>query len=318
MYFYNSKAKEIAVLSTHYQKSRYGNETMQVKRWHLYELMHDLLRKEGVTIHYGKKAVNIIEDTTGVQVKFYDNTTTKGDLLFGCDGAFSLIRKTVFPKEATAQFTKIIGTGGFAYLPELEKASKGINMTFGERGFFAYAVSNNNEIWWFNNYFREREPTKEEIKTVLKAEIIDHLLDLHKNDDPLFSKIIKASHEIAAYPIYDIPKLEKWHTARVCLIGDAAHATSPHVGQGASLAMEDTVCLIKCLEENANAERAFERFQQLRQPRVEKIIQQARKIGNAKSKPNPIAVWFRDRMLKFFIKSQIKKLDWIYGYAVGK
>ena len=46
------------------------------------------------------------------------------------------------------------------------------------------------------------------------------------------------SGEIGAYAVYDIPSLPAWHRGAICLIGDAAHAIGPHVGQGASLALE--------------------------------------------------------------------------------
>lgn len=97
-------------------------------------------------------------------------------------------------------------------------------------------------------------------------------------------------------------------------MGDAAHATSPHIGQGASLALEDTVVLLNCLKKFNFPEIAFRYFQQERQQRVEKIVKQPRKIGNSKSKPGPVAVWSRDQLMGFFIKSIIKKTDWIYGY----
>lgn len=316
MYFFNSKGKEIASLPNEYQEEKYGSKTIQVKRAFLYSLLHEALVKEGISIRYGKKAISIAESDTEVTVHFSDGGSTKGSLLFGCDGTFSKVRDTVFPNSPKPVYTKNISTGGFCFLQELRNPSAGINMTFGEKGFFAYAVSNNGEIWWFNNYYRENEPTKEEIRKTLPTEISTQLLEIHKNDDPLFLKIITATNHILAYPIYDIPRLEKWHTKRVCLVGDAAHAISPHAGQGASLALEDTVFLCQCLKNTSGTREAFKQYQLHRQPRVEKIIKQARKVGNTKSKPNPIAVWFRDRMLKYFIKAEIKRLDWIYGYSL--
>ena len=314
MYFYNRKGKLIGELLTDYQKKQYGAETIQIKRWRLYELLHKAANDEGITIHYNKRVVSVSETQKDVIVTLDDNTIVLGDMLFGCDGAFSAVRNTAFPSADKPVYTKDIGTGGFAYLPELNQQTAGLNMTFGERGFFGYGISNKGEVWWFNNYYREKEPTKEEIRTVLDKEIRTYLLDLHKNDDPLFSKIITASHQLSIYPVYDIPKLNQWSTERICLIGDAAHATSPHVGQGASMAMEDTVTVVKCLQENRDTGTAFKKFQAIRQPRVERIIKESRKSGDSKSKPSAIATWFRDIFLKFFIKAQIKKVDWIYGY----
>jgi 2-polyprenyl-6-methoxyphenol hydroxylase-like FAD-dependent oxidoreductase len=184
-------------------------------------------------------------------------------------------------------------------------------MTFSERGFFAYSVSDQGEVWWFNNYFREQQPKPYEIENTLKTEIQDHLVNVHKNDDPLFSKIIRNSHEIIAYPVYDVNF--HWYR-RVCLIGDAAHGISPHIGQGASLALEDTVVIAELLKLHQDYGTAFRIFQSS-VDQSGKSHKSARKVGNTKTQTNPIAAWFRDRFIDFFIGKQIKQLDWIYGWT---
>lgn len=314
MRFYNQQGREIAALMTDYQRELYHCETLQVKRHRLHEAACRAALEQNVPVHFGRKCVRVDETEREVTVWFSDGSSATADILIGADGTFSAVRNSIFPGAAKPVYNKNISTGGYARLPELSTPLDAIRMTFGERGFFAYNVSDKGEIWWFNNYYRAEEPTKEEVRTVLKNEIKNELLRIHEHDDPLFSRIIRATDQVIAYPVYDIPELAQWHTQRVCLVGDAAHATSPHIGQGASLALEDTECLVKCLREVATPEAAFAAFQRLRQPRVEKIIKSARKVGNAKSKPNRVATWFRDRLIGFFIKAQVKKLHWIYGY----
>ena len=60
-------------------------------------------------------------------------------------------------------------------------------------------------------------------------------------------------------PLYDIDFLETWYKGPVCLAGDAAHPTSPHVGQGASMALEDSITLAKCLRDIKDTQQAFAR-----------------------------------------------------------
>lgn len=314
MQFYNKKGVEIGRLMTDYQKVKYDCETIQVKRYFLNNLVSKAAEERSIIINYGKKCVKAEERVNEVKAFFEDGTSDSGSILIGCDGTFSAVRNSIFPRANRPVYTKNISTGGYAKLPELNEPLNAIQMTFGERGFFAYNISNNGEIWWFNNYYRQKEPAREEVNTVLKSEIKNELLRIHKNDNPLFSKIINATTEIIAYPVYDIPKLDQWHTRRICLAGDAAHTTSPHIGQGASLALEDTVCLVNCLKSKKYAFEAFAEFQTLRQPRVEKIVKGARKVGNTKSKHSAIAAWFRDKLLGSFISREIKKLDWVYGY----
>lgn len=312
--FFNSGGKQIAGLGTDYQKQKYGVETLQIKRANLNKSARLAASEAGISIRYGKKFITYEESDEKVTACFADGSKSTGDIIIGCDGMFSEVRKQLFPGTSSLKYTKLISTGGYAKIAELSKPMDSIQMTFGERGFFAYSVSNKGEVWWFNNYFREQQPGPHEIESSLKSEIRNHLLGVHKQDDPLFSKIIENSYEIIAYPIFDVPKLSAWHKGRVCLIGDAAHGISPHIGQGASLALEDTEVLADLLGKHTGYEAAFSAFQTERQPRVEKIIKSARKVGDTKTKTNPVAAWFRDRLLGFFIKKQIEQLDWIYGW----
>lgn len=315
MKFFNSKGKQVAELGTAYQKQQYGVETLQLKRTNLNKYARIAAADAGIKIGYDKKFVRFDETNDQVTAYFADGTTATGDIMIGCDGMFSEVRNQLFPEVSAIKYTKLISTGGYAKIPELSTPLDSIRMTFGERGFFAYSVSDKGEVWWFNNYFREQQPKPQEIEKTLKTEIQDHLINVHKNDDPLFSKIIRNSHEIIAYPIYDLPKLSHWYKGRVCLIGDAAHGISPHIGQGASLALEDTVVIAELLKLHEDYRTVFQIFQSKRQPRVEKVIKSARKVGDTKTKTNPIAAWFRDRLIGFFVGKQIQQLDWIYGWT---
>ncbi|WP_374462488.1 FAD-dependent oxidoreductase [Chryseobacterium sp.] len=313
--FFNARGKQIAELDTAYQKQQYGAEALQIKRANLNTYVRAAAAEAGIKTEYKKKFVRYNESDDQVTAYFADGTSVTGDMLIGCDGMFSEVRNQLFPEKSVIRYTKLISTGGYAKIAELSEPLDSIRMTFGERGFFAYSVSDNGEVWWFNNYFRDHEPKPQEIEKILKAEIKDHLADIHKDDDPLFSRIIRNSYEIIAYPVYDLPRLSKWYKGKVCLIGDAAHGISPHIGQGASLALEDTVVIAEQLKLNKECETAFQAFQSERQSRVERIIKNARKVGHTKTKTNPIAAWFRDLFIGYFISRQIQQLDWIYGWT---
>jgi len=312
--FYNHSGKLIAELSTHYQKALYGCETLQIRRSAFNRAVREAAVNKGIRIHYNRKFKTLTETQDKVSVTFEDHSVAEGDILIACDGMFSSVRKFLFPGASFLHYTKLISTGGFARVPGLSTPSTAIQMCFGERGFFAYSVSGLGEVWWFNNYYREAEPGRSETELSLKEEIRQTLLEIHRNDDPLFSEIIRRTEEIIAYPVYDLPTLPDWYKGRVCLIGDAAHGISPHIGQGASLALEDTLVLSHCLSKEKSIAAAFQTFQDLRRPRVEKVIKTAQKVGDTKSKTNPVAAWFRDRLIGFFIKRQISQLDWLYGW----
>jgi 2-polyprenyl-6-methoxyphenol hydroxylase-like FAD-dependent oxidoreductase len=315
--FYNQKHRLIASLDNTYQKEAYGTETIQVKRSDLNRLAIRAAIDKGIAVYHGKKCVGIQETEENVIILFEDGSRSTADLVFGADGTFSAVRNALFPKAEKPVYTNNISTGGYASLAHLREPLPAMQMIFGEKAFFAYNVSNNGEIWWFNNYYRKEEPARGELQSNLKNEILQRLLQIHKNDPPIISEILKASHELIAYPVHDIPSLQQWHTKRVCLLGDAAHAIAPHSGQGASLALEDTICITNALISETTPFEAFQLYQRQRQPRVEKIIKNTRKIGKQKSSPNRVATWFRDQLLGIFIKQTIKQTDWIYRYKIA-
>src|SRR5262249_53697163 len=69
---------------------------------------------------------------------------------------------------------------------------------------------------------------------------------------------------------------ERWHTGRVVLLGDAAHAGPPHMGQGGCMAMEDATVLSEVLREADTVEQALEAYVTRRRPRTDWVQEQSR------------------------------------------
>jgi len=85
------------------------------------------------------------------------------------------------------------------------------------------------------------------------------------------------------------------------VIGDAAHATAPSSGQGASMAIEDAIELARCLRDLTDTQQAFVAYERLRRERVERIVAHGARTSNSKA-AGPIARVLRDLMLPMFLK----------------
>lgn len=94
-------------------------------------------------------------------------------------------------------------------------------------------------------------------------------------------------------PLYDLPPLPRWHQDRTILLGDAAHATTPNLGQGAAQALEDVAALAPLLGAQPPAE-AFLVLERRRKRRAERIVKQSRAIGRIAQASNPVAARLRD------------------------
>jgi 2-polyprenyl-6-methoxyphenol hydroxylase-like FAD-dependent oxidoreductase len=252
-----------------------------------------------------------------VIARFEDGAEARGDLLIGCDGVHSATRRAIMPEAPGPEYTGVIDSGGFSPAPPGSNADGVMRMIFGLRGFFGWQVVPSGEAFWFENFHQASEPERSALDAVPDLEWRQRLLELHVEDPaPVTDLIRSAADPIGRWPIYDLPTLPSWHRGPVCLIGDAAHATSPHAGQGASLALEDAIVLAKCLRDIPDLERAFTVFESHRRPRVEKLVREARRQGGRKAAANPLSRRVRDLVLPFFLELGMRSLRDVYRYRV--
>ncbi|WP_428962675.1 FAD-dependent monooxygenase [Micromonospora fluostatini] len=190
-------------------------------------------------------------------------------------------------------------------------------MTFGRRGFFGYQVADSGEVYWFANQAEREEPDRDRLAAVPDRQWRDELLARHDRDHAPIAEILRSTTgPIGRWPIHDLPSLPRWHHGRVCLVGDAAHATSPHVGQGASLAMEDAVVLAKCLRDVPETGAAFAAFESLRRGRVERLVKAAQRTGNQKVPATALGRAARDVVLPLFLRLGVRANEPVYRYRV--
>ena len=174
------------------------------------------------------------------------------------------------------------------------------------------ALETEEAISWWSNLPIEKEMTREEISSFSREELISRVKEIHDKAWPIeVQDILENVTLVSITNIHEIfgAMLETWHSQRVVLIGDAAHAMPPSSGQGTSLALEDSLYLAKIFRDNLNGntsdtaipsetlEQVFRKFEEGRIPRVNKIGNAARKMGSYKKITNPVAVWLRDRII---------------------
>ncbi|NUK00667.1 FAD-dependent monooxygenase [Streptomyces lunaelactis] len=292
-------------------------ETLLIRRGLLTKGLREAAVARGVQVEFGKFFESVEHTGDGIVARFKDGSTAEGDFLVGCDGIHSKTRYTVLPDAPHPQYTGVIGTAGYTRSDQAAPADGVMRMTFCLEGFFGYQTFPSGEIYWFENYHQAKEPERGELDRTPHEVWKPKLLAKHRQDHHPISAIIESTQSgILGYPIYDMLSIPTWHKDLVCLVGDAAHATSPHVGQGASMAMEDSIVLTKCLRDLPDPQQAFAAFQALRKERVEKIIKEGRKTGNQKAASNNFQRTVRDLVLPFFLKLGVKATHPVYAYRV--
>jgi 2-polyprenyl-6-methoxyphenol hydroxylase-like FAD-dependent oxidoreductase len=298
-----------------------GTVTHTIKRSDLYSVLTEEVRKRGIPLHHGKRLMEAREDSGTVVVSFADGSQAQGDLLVGADGIHSRTRQLIDPSAPQPRYTGLGNIGGFARVDSVFLEPETFLMVWGKRAFFGATPSPDGEIWWFANPPSERELSREELAS-MTAETWKHwLIDLFRDDKSPAVEIIRATGgRLVGTNQYDMPHVPKWRTARMVIVGDAAHAAAPASGQGASMAIEDAVVLAKSLRENREISKALATFEAVWRPRVERVVEYGARFSGAKA-PGTVSRIIRDLMLPFVFKraaspKSMQSMAWLFNYHI--
>ncbi|WP_344416098.1 FAD-dependent oxidoreductase, partial [Pseudonocardia ailaonensis] len=319
MRFFSGTGKELGVMSMG-DPLPDGTVPRLVPRAGLYRALRDEAVRRGVRIHYGKRLADASSSATGVRATFTDGTTADGDLLIGCDGIRSRVRTLIDQAAPAARYVPVLNVGG--YVPDLavDAPPDEFQMMFGKRCFFGWARSPSGGVGWFANPPQRDEPRRGELAAITDAEWRARLIDLLSVDDSPACDIVRAAPgPLFGWATYDMPPVPHWHRDRMVIIGDAAHATSPASGQGASMALEDAIVLAKCLRDVSDVEHAFATFDAIRRSRVEAVVEVGKR-GSSQKAAGPVGRVIRDAMMPVILKRLASKggasPDWLHRHHI--
>jgi 2-polyprenyl-6-methoxyphenol hydroxylase-like FAD-dependent oxidoreductase len=250
-------------------------------------------KRAGVDCRLGCPLLGLTEDDEGVTLTI-PGGIERFDCVVGADGLRSSVRRLAMPDLPGPVYNGLVGTGGIVDLPQIAPTGGLMRMTFGRSAFFGYIKAPDGPVHWFDSYPAPAQPGESDSPQRMAA-----ALHARHRDDPLanaeITRAITALDRV--YPDYDMPRLSHWSTNRVGLMGDAAHAVTPHSGQGASMALEDALVLAGCFAAETTLWTAFRRFEALRRGRVAAAIALGRQGGQQKKAQSALALWLRDLIL---------------------
>src|ERR1700733_3476260 len=211
-------------------------EVVAVHRGELLELLARAVGEEGI-VHCGMECVDFRQDPSGVTALFADGHEERGAALVAADGLESVIR------------AKLIGDGKPRYsgatvwraLPEYEHKSLGRNFAqqvYGPASIFGmYPVDE--RLFWWGSQIRPEGAIDPPIGRK------QDLLNTFDGWPAEGQQVIEATPEegLSRQALSDRKPVKRWRNGRVTLLGDAAHPTTPTLGQGAGMAVEDGVVL---------------------------------------------------------------------------
>ncbi|MGH8220348.1 MAG: FAD-dependent oxidoreductase [Steroidobacteraceae bacterium] len=238
-----------------------------ISRRALQKVLGNAAIEAGAKLRLGVTAA-AIDDGPRVRVHFSDRSSGSYDLVIGADGAYSQTRSMVFPEASKPQFTgQAVWRYNLPRLPGLD-ALHAYNGTIG-----AGLVPISRELMYMYlttpepdnpRYPREGLAARMRSKTAPCAPAIRELGNAITDDIGVVYR-----------PMESLLVEGPWHHGRVVLLGDAVHVTTPHLGQGAGLAIEDSLVLAEELSNHPDLDTAFTAYRARRFGRCAYIVRES-------------------------------------------
>ncbi len=231
-------------------------------------------QEAGARVMLGTTFETIEETADRVQVRFTDGATRSYDLVIGADGTFSKVREAVLP---TAPRPRYSGQSVWRTVVDRPADQETTLLWIGDRikaGMIPISVKRS---YVFVNEFRA---TKDRLPD-------DRLVPDFKTLLENFSApiLVKVREETSDASMVHFRPLEghlvplPWHVGRVVLIGDAVHATTPHLGSGACIGIEDAIVLAEELDRDATLEECLKRWEARRWERCRMVVENSGRLG---------------------------------------
>lgn len=245
-----------------------------IRRTDLQKVLADRAEALGVKVRLGVTADAITDDGAGVDIRFSDGTEGRYEVVIGADGVFSATRSAIFPDAPKPRYT---GQWVWRYnLPQPE-GMEGIQVFMGRRNaglvplgkgqMYMFLVSQEPEGQWME---QEGAAAAMRARTEGAAPQIAEL-----------AQQITEDAGVVARPMEVVFVEGDWHKGRVVLLGDAIHASTPHLAQGAGMAIEDGIVLAEELARATTLDGAFTAYRARRYERAKFIAENSILIGES-------------------------------------
>ncbi|OGQ07556.1 MAG: hypothetical protein A3G32_01380 [Deltaproteobacteria bacterium RIFCSPLOWO2_12_FULL_40_28] len=255
--------------------------------------LHKLLADEigGASIFSDHRVLGYYQDSKEATLIFSGGRRIAGDLLIGADGMSSCIRKQL------VRVNKLTYTGVTSWrgISTWGESKEGVLTEYWGKGMiFGYVGIGGGKSYWYA--YDHSLPNLIEPAGQMRMSLVKRFETGSKN----ILELLNATPEnlIFRTDIYDHALVKPWMDGLVILVGDAAHPVLPSGFWGASLALEDAVCLAQELG-TSEVSIALQHFQKKRIERVKKIKNYSKKIWKTQMRHLGLSRWLRDIFLKF-------------------
>src|SRR5438105_3398959 len=244
-------------------------------------------------IHLGERLENLERHDGVVIANFSSGRTVAGHALIGADGLNSTVRAGILGPSKPI-YRGYWACRGVARLELPKQNSHTAIETWGPGQRFGIEPMGRGRVFWYatanapEGALGDQPGWKDELREKFK-----------QWPSPI-PEVIQATEReaILKHEIVDRQPVRQWGEGRVTLLGDAAHPTTPNLGQGACMAIEDALVLAQCLTRKGEMQARLRKYESLRFKRTEYITRESRRAGRIGQMENVLAVALRSVWLK--------------------
>ena len=301
---YDQQGRKITETDSQALSKKYGVDNFTIHRAALHDLLISKINPQH--IHTNKRAVDITQTADSVTITFQDGTTHETRLLIVADGIHSAIRRRLLPDSEPryAGYTcwrAVIDNSDLDLEESLE--------IWGTHGRFGIVPLANKQVYWFACINAPQDAPV--MRNFSISDLQNHFKDFRSPVPNLLAHT--KNEELIWNDIIDLKPLDTYVFNNTVLIGDAAHATTPNMGQGACQAIEDAVVLADVLKNNSATKIALQQFEKRRLKRTHYITDTSWRVGKVAQIENRWGASLRNIAFRLLPRQvREKQLDNLY------
>ncbi len=264
-----------------------------VHRVALLQALGEPLGGEGLNL--ARRCVRVEERRSGVELHFADGGSADADVVVGADGVHSVIRPHV-AGDVRGRFSGTVGYRGLVPVEQTPSLPDPTPLQFWAgpgRHLLHYAIDGGRTV----NFLAVVRAPAWTNPTWMEECAVSDAVDAFAGWHAAVTEMVGATDVGARWALHDLAPLTRWHTERVVLIGDAAHAMVPHQGQGANQTIEDAIVLADELAEvhgTADLASALHNFTERRRQRTVAVQWLSRRTADLMHVPDGPVIARRD------------------------
>ena len=240
----------------------------------LAKILSEATLRSGTNVRLGCRSTSIEQREAEVDVSFSDGTRASYDLVVAADGVFSGIRETLFPEVPKPFYT---GQGVWRAVVPRPKEVQCPSFYMGARLKTGVNPVSKTAMYLF---LTEDRPVNEHVPQEELLPRLRALLEQFSAPIPSYVRsVLTAESHIVYRPLEALLVPDPWYRGRVVLIGDAAHASTPHLAAGAGMGVEDAIVLAEELHRSAQVSQALANYQRRRFPRCRLVVESSVRLG---------------------------------------